>query len=58
MNGKLLFVVSALLLVATLYTVFILSMNDTQVRGLQPALTRQKGRERKKGLKSNVLKSN
>ena len=51
MNGKLLFVVIALLLVATVYTVFILSMKDEQIRGLQPALPRQKGRERKKRLR-------
>jgi len=43
MNGKLLLVVSAMLLVATVYTVFILSMNDKQVPGLQPALAQEKG---------------
>jgi len=48
MNGKLLLVVSAMLLVATVYTVFILSMNDKQVPGLQPALAQEKGREMKK----------
>ena len=48
MNGKLLFVVSAMLLVATVYTVFILSMNDKQVPGLQPALAGEKGRAMKK----------
>ena len=44
MNGKLLFVVTAMLLVATVYTVFILSMSDKQVPGLQPAFAREKGR--------------
>ena len=52
MNGKLLFVVTAILLVATVYTVFMLSMNDTPVRGLQPALARETGRERKKQVKN------
>lgn len=46
MNGKLLFAVTAMLVVATVYTVFILCMNDAQVRGLQPALAREKGREK------------
>ena len=55
MNRKLLFVVTAMLLVATVYTVFILSMNDTQVRGLQPALARKKGRERKKQLRIKLI---
>lgn len=45
MNGKLLFFVTAMLFVATVYTVFMLSMNDKQVPGLQ---TRNKGKERKK----------
>ena len=55
MNRKLLFVVTVVLLVVTVYAVFILSMNGTQVRRLQPALARVRGRERKKQLRIKLI---
>lgn len=55
MNRKLLFVVTVVLLVVTVYAVFILSMNGTQVRRLQPGLARVKGRERKKQLRIKLI---
>ena len=55
MNRKLLFVVTAVLLVGTVYTVFILSKNDTQVRGFQPTLARVKGRKKKRQLRIKLI---